>query len=105
MTEHAAPPMPQPTAEHKLLQDLVGNWKVACKFYMDPSQPPMETNATEKVDLIGDFWTVSRFETQMMGAPFVGCGIGGADSSFFMCSPSLSGDSRGRRSPRRRATG
>jgi len=71
--EHGAPPMPKPTAEHKLLKEHTGTWKVSCKFYMDPSQPPMETNATEKIDMIGEFWTVSRYETQMMGAPFVGC--------------------------------
>jgi hypothetical protein len=77
MSEQAAPPMPQPTAEHKLLMEHVGNWKVACKFYMDPSQPPMETNATERIDKIGEFWTVSRYETEMMGAPFVGsCTLG-----------------------------
>ena len=79
MTEHAAPPMPQPTAEHKLLQDLVGNWKVACKFYMDPSQPPMETTGTEKVEKLGEFWAVARFETQMMGAPFAGLATTGYD--------------------------
>ena len=43
MTDQAAPPMPQPTAEHQLLKDHAGTWKVACKFYMEPSQPPMET--------------------------------------------------------------
>ena len=73
MSDKTAPPMPQPTAEHKLVKDHAGTWKVACKFYMEPGAPPMETNATEKIDLIGEFWTVARYETQMMGAPFVGC--------------------------------
>ena len=75
MSQQSAPPMPQPTAEHKNLEEYAGNWKVACKFYMDPSQPPMETNATEKIELVGDFWTVSRFESNMMGAPFVGSAL------------------------------
>jgi hypothetical protein len=79
MTEHAAPPMPQPTAEHKLLKEHAGTWKVACKFYMDPSQPPMETSAVEKVDMIGEFWTVSRYESQMMGMPFHGSATMGYD--------------------------
>jgi len=64
--------MPQPTAEHQKLKEHAGNWKVACKFYMDPSQPPMESNATETVEKIGDFWTISKFENEMMGMPFVG---------------------------------
>ena len=73
MTDQAAPPMPKPTTEHRLLKDHAGTWKVACKFYMEPGKPPMETNATEKIEMVGEFWTVSRYETQMMGAPFVGC--------------------------------
>jgi hypothetical protein len=77
MTEHAAPPMPQPTVEHKLLKDHVGTWKVACTFYMDPSAPPMQTEATEVVELIGEFWTVSKFTSNIMGMPFTGsCTMG-----------------------------
>ena len=72
MSDPAGPPMPKPTAEHKLLAEHAGNWKIACKFYMDPTQPPMETQATERIEMVGDFWTVSRYETSMMGAPFVG---------------------------------
>ena len=79
MTDQAAPPMPQPTAEHRALKENAGTWKVACKFYMEPGQPPMESNATEKVEMIGEFWTVSRFENQMMGMPFVGCATMGFD--------------------------
>jgi len=64
--------MPQPTAEHHGLQEHVGTWKVACKFYMDPSQPPMETEATETVERVGEFWTLSEYRTDFMGTPFVG---------------------------------
>jgi hypothetical protein len=64
--------MPQPTAEHKLLAEHAGTWKVRCKFYMEPGQPPLETDAREVVEMVGPFWTVSRFETDFMGAPFVG---------------------------------
>lgn len=72
MTEQAAPPMPQPTAEHKLLREHAGTWKVACKLYMEPGKPPMETEAKETVEMVGEFWTVSKYESNMMGAPFVG---------------------------------
>ena len=34
--------MPQPTREHGMLKEHAGTWKVACTFFMDPSQPPME---------------------------------------------------------------
>jgi hypothetical protein len=72
MTDQAAPPMPQPTAEHKLLKEHVGNWTVACKFYMEPGKPPMEVPATEFVEAVGDFWTISKYECDMMGAPYIG---------------------------------
>ena len=70
--EQAAPPMPQPTAEHQALAKNVGRWKVQCKFFMDPSQPPMECEATETVEAVGPFWTLSKFEMDMGGMPFVG---------------------------------
>ena len=81
MSEQATPTMPQPTAEHRLLKDHAGTWKVACQFYMDPSQPPMEVEATERIDMIGEFWTVSRYESNMMGAPFSGSATMGYEPS------------------------
>jgi len=72
MTEHAAPPMPQPTAEHVRLKELVGTWNVHCKFYMEPGSPPMETEAKETVEMLGDWWILSKFESNMMGQPFSG---------------------------------
>jgi hypothetical protein len=72
MSQEAAPPMPQPTAEHQSLKEHAGNWTVACKFYMDPGQPPMECEATETIEMVGDFWTLSRYEADMMGMPFIG---------------------------------
>ncbi len=71
MTE-TQPQMPEATAEHKLLMTHVGQWNVDCKFYMDPSQPPMETSATDTVEAVGEFWTVCKFQASMMGMPFTG---------------------------------
>ena len=68
------PMMPGPTDEHRLLLEHVGTWKVACTYYMDPSQPPMEVEAKETVEAVGGFWTVSKFESEFMGMPFVGRG-------------------------------
>jgi hypothetical protein len=67
-----APAPPQPTLEHKKLAEHVGTWKVACSFYMDPSQPPMQVEARETVEMFGPFWTISLFEADMFGAPFKG---------------------------------
>lgn len=75
-TEHT---LPQPTAEHTRLQERVGSWDVACSFYMDPSQPPLETQGRERVEAFGQFWTIGLFETEMMGMPFQGRGTIGYD--------------------------
>jgi hypothetical protein len=72
MTDQSAPPMPQPTAEHHELASYAGTWNVSCKFYMDPAEPPMETDAIETVETVGEFWTLSEYKTEFMGAPFVG---------------------------------
>ncbi len=64
--------MPQPTDEHRWIQEHVGTWKVDCKFFMDPSQPPMQVEATETVEAFGPFYIVSRFDCEMFGAPFQG---------------------------------
>lgn len=82
MTEQSAPPaMPQPTAEHKRLAELVGVWNVECDFYMDPSQPPLHVTARETVKSFGGFWTTSVFESEMFGAPYKGSCTLGYDSA------------------------
>lgn len=77
MTKQAEHTMPQPTAEHRLLKDHVGTWKVNCKIYMEPGKPPTETNAKETIEMVGEFWTASKYEMDMMGSPFTGrCTLG-----------------------------
>lgn len=70
-------PMPTPGPEHTALLERVGTWDVACTYFMDPTQPPMQNAAKETIEAVGGFWTVSRFETDFMGTPFVGrCTLG-----------------------------
>jgi len=64
--------MPQPTAEHLSLKEYAGKWNVDCSFFMDPAAPPMKASATETIELVGEFWTVSKYESNFMGMPFVG---------------------------------
>jgi len=64
--------MPQPTAEHELLQKAVGTWDVAGKFWMDPSQPPMETTGSEVVTALGGFWIEGVYTSEFFGHPFEG---------------------------------
>jgi hypothetical protein len=64
--------MPQPTKEHKRLEEHCGVWNVDCTFFMGPDQPPMKVQAKETVEMFGGFWTTSLFEAEMFGAPFKG---------------------------------
>ena len=59
-------------AEHRLLAELEGKWEVECRYYLDPAMPPMQAGGEETVELLGEFWSVGKFETQMMGIPFSG---------------------------------
>ena len=65
---------PQPTAEHNKLKETTGVWKVHSTFYMDPNPEtrPMEADATETVEMFGDFWTRGVYESSFMGMPFKG---------------------------------
>ncbi len=72
--------LPTPTDEHRLLLEQVGKWNVQCTYYMDPSQPPMEATAVETIEAVGQFWTVSKFESEFTGTPFVGRATLGYDT-------------------------
>lgn len=71
--------LPTPSDEHKLLQESVGKWNVKCTYYMDPSQPPMECDATETIESVGPFYTASRFESRFGEMPFLGSATLGYD--------------------------
>lgn len=80
MTNDTAPGFAKPTDEHTWIMTNVGKWNVDCKFFMDPSQPPMEVKATDTCEAFGQFFTLSRFEADMFGMPFRGISTQGFDS-------------------------
>ena len=61
-----------PTAEHVRLKENVGTWRVSCEYFWDPSGKPMKTQGTETVEMLGEFWNVTRFETVVDGKPLSG---------------------------------
>ncbi len=71
--------MPEPTPNHTRMMESVGIWDVKAKHFMEPGKPPMETTAVETITAVGGFWTVSRYESNIMGAPFVGQATMGYD--------------------------
>jgi len=73
------PPMPQPGPEHELLKKDVGVWDATVEMFMDPGAPPAVSKGTDTVTMLGGFWQLSEFKSEMMGQPFEGRGTMGYD--------------------------
>jgi hypothetical protein len=73
------PPMPQPGPEHEMLKKDVGTWDASVEMFMDPAGAPGVSKGTETVSMLGGFWQVSEFKSEMMGQPFEGRGATGYD--------------------------
>jgi len=75
----AAPAMPVAQPEHAVLKQEAGEWDVTVESFMAPGQPPVLSKGIETGKMVGDFWLVSDFKTEMMGQPFTGHGTLGYD--------------------------
>ena len=75
----AMPAMPKPGPEHAILKEHVGVWDATVQSFVAPGQPPMTSKGVETSTMVGDFWLVSDFKSEMMGSPFVGHGTMGYD--------------------------
>jgi hypothetical protein len=62
----------KPAKEREWLKQLVGEWDVKWKMYMQPDQPPAESAGTDTVRALGNHWIVAEAKTTMMGAPYNG---------------------------------
>ncbi|MCB1042710.1 MAG: DUF1579 domain-containing protein [Acidobacteria bacterium] len=96
-----------PTPQHAWLQRAAGSWYVSCAYYAAPGQPPIKVQGSETVSRVGDFWTISTFEADMMGShikghatlgfdpiaqKFVGTWIDSATPHLYRFSGSLDGN-------------
>ena len=70
--------MPQPGPEHEMLKKDVGTWDATVEMFM-PGAPPSVSKGTETVTMLGGFWQLSEFKSEMMGQPFEGRGTTGYD--------------------------
>jgi hypothetical protein len=73
----------KPGPDHAKLQPLVGSWTYTCKFWMDPSKPPLESKGTieRKWVLGGRFLEEKVAGTGFDGKPgFEGFGVIGYDN-------------------------
>lgn len=79
--EGGGPPIPRPTAEHKVLTADAGDWDAEIKSFMGgPDADPMTSKGTEvnKV-MTGGLWLLSEFKGDFGGVPFEGRGQFGFD--------------------------
>ena len=79
--EGAGPPIPKPTAEHKILAAEEGTWDAVVKTYMGgPDAEPAVSKGTEvNTVMTGGLWVVSQFKGDFGGTPFEGRGQFGYD--------------------------
>jgi hypothetical protein len=56
---------PEPQAEHKWLQRMVGEWTYEHNCSMGPDQPPMKATGTETVRSVGGLWTMGEGRGEM----------------------------------------
>ena len=69
-----------PAEQHKLVTKWAGKWNINIKSWMDPKQPPMESNGTaEAKSLLGDRYVQTTVASSMMGKPFSGVSTMGYD--------------------------
>jgi hypothetical protein len=62
-----APQFPQPTKEHKWLEQFVGDWESTSEASFGPDQPPLTCQGTASGRMLGGFWLINESEGEMMG--------------------------------------
>lgn len=72
--------MPLPGPQHQELLQGVGKWEGTLTLFM-PDMPSEPVAARETVQAIGGFWTLSHFECEFMGMPYIGSGHVGYDDA------------------------
>jgi hypothetical protein len=69
-----------PSAEHKLLEPLVGSWTADIKFWMEPGKPAQESKCTvERKWIMGGRYIQEDVQGMTFGMPFQGMGLTGFD--------------------------
>lgn len=59
--------MAEPQAEHRWLEQLVGEWTFEGEGVMGPDKPPMKWKGTEKVRSLGGLWIMAEGRGDMPG--------------------------------------
>lgn len=65
--------------EHRILASEAGVWDAESKFWMTPEADPLTSKAVETNSMLGEFWMVSQYKSDLGGFPFEGRGQFGYD--------------------------
>ncbi|MDB5349684.1 MAG: hypothetical protein JWN86_931 [Planctomycetota bacterium] len=79
--QEGGPPIPKPTAEHKILSADEGTWDATVKAFMaGPDAEPTVSKGVEVNTMMpGGLWLISKFEGEFFGMKFEGRGQFGYD--------------------------
>jgi hypothetical protein len=61
------PQAPGPQKEHEWLQQFVGEWESESEASAAPGQPAMKCTGTMSARMLGGFWVISDFKSNMLG--------------------------------------
>jgi len=71
-----------PGEGHKVMEQLVGNWDYALKYWSSPNTPPEESTGTNDVKwILGNRFLEMNVKGTSMSQPFEGMGIIGYDNA------------------------
>jgi len=71
-----------PGEDHKVMEQLVGNWDYSLKYWSAPNTPPEESTGTNDVKwILGNRFLEMDVKGTSMGQPFEGMGIIGYDNA------------------------
>ncbi len=56
---------PQPTAEHRWLERMIGDWTFQGECNMGPDQPTIHSTGKESVRSLGGLWTIGEGQGEM----------------------------------------
>lgn len=79
--EEGGPPIPKPTAEHKILAADEGTWDATIKAYMagPDAEPTVSKGVEVNTVMPGGLWVLSKFQGDFGGTSFEGHGQFGYD--------------------------
>jgi hypothetical protein len=70
-----------PGSVHKMLERQAGIWKASIRSWMEPGQPPVESDGESQIRMIlGGRFLYQEFSSDMMGMPYKGVGMDGYDN-------------------------